>query len=172
MYKIKTIQKEFVKINSLKSSTQYPVVNEFVIINIPEGDVETKQKILDSDDQPMWESAKTLAQTPNSVIVQPGVDDHFVINSTHLKMIQKNKFDGYLQPDLHDHIREFLAICNMFKYDKTQSETVKLLLFPLSVSKKAKTWFNELNEESITSWEHMRRAFISRFFPPLLFNRL
>ncbi|GJX48410.1 reverse transcriptase domain-containing protein [Tanacetum coccineum] len=34
------------------------------------------------------------------------------------------------------------------------------------------TWFNELNEESITSWEQMRKAFINRFFPPLLFNRL
>ncbi|GKB46769.1 reverse transcriptase domain-containing protein, partial [Tanacetum coccineum] len=53
---------------------------------------------------------------------------------------------------------------------ENQSEAVKLLIFPFSLCDKAKTWFNELNEESITSWEHMRRAFINRFFPPSLFN--
>ncbi|GJY47913.1 hypothetical protein Tco_0437869, partial [Tanacetum coccineum] len=92
-------------------------VNDFVIINIPEEDVETKQIILDPDDQPMWESATTVAPTPNFAIVQPNVDDNFVINSTHLKMILENKFDGYLRADLHEDIREFLAICGMFKYE-------------------------------------------------------
>ncbi|GKE89904.1 reverse transcriptase domain-containing protein [Tanacetum coccineum] len=120
----------------------------------------------------MWENAKIVAPAPNSVIVQPNVDDNFVINSTHLKMILENNFDGYLRADPHEHIREFLAICNMFKYGETQSEAVKLLIFPFSLCDEAKTWFNELNEESITSWEQMRRAFINRFFPPSLFNRL
>ncbi|GJW57582.1 reverse transcriptase domain-containing protein [Tanacetum coccineum] len=60
----------------------------------------------------------------------------------------------------------------MFRYGETQSEAVKLLIFPFSLCDEAKTWFNELNEESIISWEQMRRAFINRFFPPSLFNRL
>ncbi|GJS92564.1 reverse transcriptase domain-containing protein [Tanacetum coccineum] len=162
-------QKEYIRI---ESSTQHSSVNDFVVINIPEEDVEPKQIILDPDDQPMWESAKTVAPTPNSAIVQIDVDDNFVINSTHLKMIWENKFDGYLRADPHDHIREFLAICDMFKYGETQSEAVKLLIFPFSLCNEAKTWFNELNEESITSWEQMRRAFINRFFPPSLFNRI
>ncbi|GKD45387.1 reverse transcriptase domain-containing protein, partial [Tanacetum coccineum] len=135
-------------------------------------DVEPKQIILDPDDQPMWESAKTVASTPTSAIVQIDVNDNFVINSTHLKMIWENKFDGYLRADPHDHIHEFLAICDMFKYGETQSEVVKLMIFPLSLSDEAKTQFNKLNEESITSWEQIRKAFINRFFPPSLFNRL
>ncbi|GJT35381.1 reverse transcriptase domain-containing protein [Tanacetum coccineum] len=120
----------------------------------------------------MWESAKTVAPTPNSAIIQPNVDDNFVINITHLKMISENKFDGIQRADPHDHIREFLAICDMFKYGETRSEAVKLLIFPFSLCDEAKTWFNELNEESITSWEQLRRAFINRFFPPSLFNHL
>ncbi|GKA99042.1 reverse transcriptase domain-containing protein [Tanacetum coccineum] len=116
--------------------------------------------------------AKTVAPTLNSVIVQIDVDDNFVINSTHLKMIWENKFECYLRANPHDHIREFLAICNMFKYGETQSEAVKLLIFSFSLYDKAKTWFNELNEESITSWEQMRKAFINKFFQPSLFNRL
>ncbi|GJT19658.1 reverse transcriptase domain-containing protein [Tanacetum coccineum] len=162
-------RKEYTRI---ESSTQHSSVNEFVVINIPEEDVEPKQIILDPDDQPMWESAKIVAPTPNSAIIQLDVDDNFVINSTHLKMILENKFDGYLRADPHDHIREFLAICDMFKYGEMHSEVVKLLIFPFFLCDKAKTWFNELNEESIISWEQMRRAFINRFFPPSLFNRL
>ncbi|GJR95869.1 reverse transcriptase domain-containing protein [Tanacetum coccineum] len=163
------LQREYIRI---KSSTQNSTVNDFVVINIPKEDVEPKQIILDPDDQPMWESAKTVAPTPNSAIVQIDVDDNFVINTTHLKMICENKFDGYLRADPHDHIYEYLAICDMFKYGKTQSEAVKHLIFPLSLSDKAKTWFNELNEESIISWEQMRKAFINKFFPPSLFNHL
>ncbi|GKA53700.1 reverse transcriptase domain-containing protein [Tanacetum coccineum] len=117
-------------------------------------------------------SNKFVARTPNSAIVQPNVDDNFVINSTHLNMIRENKFDGYLRADPHDHIREFLAIYNMFRYGETHSEAVNLLIFPFSLSDEAKTWFNELNKGSITSWEQIRRAFINRFFPPSLFNRL
>ncbi|GJU93477.1 reverse transcriptase domain-containing protein [Tanacetum coccineum] len=159
-------------IESHKSSTKHPIVNDFVVINIPEEDVEPKQIILDSDDQPMWESAKTVAPTPNSAIIQLDVDDNFVINSTHLNMIRENKFDGYLQADPHDQIREFLAICDMFTYGETQSEAIKLLIFPYSLSDKAKTWFNEPNEESITSWKQMRKDFVNKFFPPSLFNIL
>ncbi|GJY08188.1 hypothetical protein Tco_0375242 [Tanacetum coccineum] len=58
----------------------------------PQKDVEPEpnlplQKIiiLDPDDHPMWESAKTIAQTPSSAIVKVNVDDNFVINSTYLK---------------------------------------------------------------------------------------
>ncbi|GJY31709.1 hypothetical protein Tco_0415204 [Tanacetum coccineum] len=86
-------KKESIQIESHKSSIEHPIVNDFVVINIPEEDVEPKQIILDPDDQPMWESAKTVAPTPNSAIVQPNVDENFVINSTHLKMISENKFD-------------------------------------------------------------------------------
>ncbi|GKC36859.1 reverse transcriptase domain-containing protein [Tanacetum coccineum] len=175
----KTIQKESVEVEVLKSSTQHSFVNKVFVLNISKEDVESQpnsppQELinLDPDDQPIWESAKNVAPTPISAIVRPGVDDNFVINSTHLKMIRGNIFDGYLRTNPHDHVREFLAICDMFKYGETQSEVVKLLIFPLSLCDKAKIWFNKLNEESITSWEKMRRAFINKFFPPSLFNRL
>ncbi|GJV43130.1 hypothetical protein Tco_1427666 [Tanacetum coccineum] len=76
--KSKRQNQKFVKIESFKSSTQHSSVNDFVVINIPEEDVEPKQIILDPDDQSMWESAKTVAPTPNSAIIQLDVDDNFV----------------------------------------------------------------------------------------------
>ncbi|GJY69383.1 hypothetical protein Tco_0472365 [Tanacetum coccineum] len=98
--KIKTIQKEFVEVGVLKSSTQQSSVNEVFVLNISKEDVESQpnsppQELinLDPNDQPMWENAKNVAPTPISAIVRPDVDVNFVINSTHLKMISKNKFD-------------------------------------------------------------------------------
>nr|GFA03353.1 reverse transcriptase domain-containing protein [Tanacetum cinerariifolium] len=162
-------RKEYIQTEYL---TQHSSVNNFVVINIPKEDVKPKQIILDPNDQPILKSAKIVAPTPNSAITQLDIDDNFDINSTHLNMIRENKFDGDLRADPHDHIREFLAICDMFKYGKTQSEAVKLLIFPFSLCDKAKTWVNKLNEESKTLWEQIRKAFINKFFPPSLFNRL
>ncbi|GKG43975.1 reverse transcriptase domain-containing protein, partial [Tanacetum coccineum] len=46
------------------------------------------------------------------------------------------------------------------------------MMFPLSLIGEAKTWLDELYEGTIETWDELRTAFISRFFPPSLFNRL
>ncbi|GJT35423.1 reverse transcriptase domain-containing protein [Tanacetum coccineum] len=60
----------------------------------------------------------------------------------------------------------------MFKYRDTKNEVVRLMMFPLSLTREAKTWIDELNEGTIKTWDELRTAFISRFFPPALFDRL
>ncbi|GJR79148.1 reverse transcriptase domain-containing protein [Tanacetum coccineum] len=54
----------------------------------------------------------------------------------------------------------------------TENEAVRLMMFPLSLTGEAKTWLDELNEGTIETWDELRTAFISRFFPPALFDRL
>ncbi|GJY30633.1 reverse transcriptase domain-containing protein [Tanacetum coccineum] len=46
------------------------------------------------------------------------------------------------------------------------------MMFPLSLTGEAKTWLDELNEGTIEIWDELRTAFISRFFPPSIFDRL
>ncbi|GJS73093.1 reverse transcriptase domain-containing protein [Tanacetum coccineum] len=60
----------------------------------------------------------------------------------------------------------------MFKYKDTENEAVRLMMFPLSLTGEAKTWLDELNEGTIETWDELRTTFISRFFPPALFDRL
>ncbi|GKF22214.1 reverse transcriptase domain-containing protein [Tanacetum coccineum] len=60
----------------------------------------------------------------------------------------------------------------MFKYRDTENEAVRLMMFPLSLTREAKTWLDELNEGTIETWDELQAAFISRFFPPALFDRL
>ncbi|GJS57416.1 reverse transcriptase domain-containing protein [Tanacetum coccineum] len=60
----------------------------------------------------------------------------------------------------------------MFKYRDTKNEAVRLMMFPLSLTGEAKTWLDELNEGTIKMWDELRTTFISRFFPPALFDLL
>ncbi|GJW21333.1 reverse transcriptase domain-containing protein [Tanacetum coccineum] len=61
---------------------------------------------------------------------------------------------------------------NKFVIKGTENEVVRLMMFPLSLTGEAKTWLDELNEGTIKMWDELRTAFISRFFPPTLFDRL
>ncbi|GJS66235.1 hypothetical protein Tco_0680799 [Tanacetum coccineum] len=97
----------------------------------------------------------------SSAIVQFPISDNFCIKGTHMQMIRDNKFDGRIRSDPHRHIANFLEISSLFQYGENQEEAVMLRTFPFSLSGESKTWLNELNEGTITSWNEMREAFIS-----------
>nr|GFB87369.1 hypothetical protein [Tanacetum cinerariifolium] len=61
---------------------------------------------------------------------------------------------------------------NEFAIKDTKNEAVHLMMFPLSLTREAKTWLDEINEGTIETLDELRTAFISRFFPSALFNRL
>ncbi|GJT86445.1 reverse transcriptase domain-containing protein [Tanacetum coccineum] len=124
------------------------------------------------DDEPMWAADRVVAPTPGSAITIPETANEFAIKGNHLTLVKGNQFDGRIKTDPHKHIHEFLGICDMFKYRDTKNEAVRLMMFPLSLTGEAKTWLDELNEGTIKTWDELRTAFISRFFPPALFDRL
>ncbi|GJZ28817.1 reverse transcriptase domain-containing protein [Tanacetum coccineum] len=124
------------------------------------------------DDEPMWVADRVVALTLSSVITIPETANEFSIKGNPLNLIKGNQFDGITKTDPHKHIHKFLGICDMFKYRDTENEAVHLMMFPLLLTKEAKIWLDELNEETIEMWDEHRTAFISRFFPPALFDRL
>ncbi|GJW23312.1 reverse transcriptase domain-containing protein [Tanacetum coccineum] len=60
----------------------------------------------------------------------------------------------------------------VIQYGEKKEEAVMLRTFPFSLCEEAKIWLNELNEETITSWNELREAFIRRYFSPAKFKRL
>ncbi|GKB98561.1 reverse transcriptase domain-containing protein [Tanacetum coccineum] len=122
------------------------------------------------DDEPMWATDHVVALTPGSAITILETANEFVIKGNHLTLVKGNQIDSRTKTDPHKYIHEFLEICNMFKYRDTENEAVRLMMFPPSLTGEAKTWLDELNEETIETWDELRTAFISRFFPPALFN--
>nr|GEW38979.1 reverse transcriptase domain-containing protein [Tanacetum cinerariifolium] len=100
------------------------------------------------DDEPMWAADRVAAPTLGSAITIPETTNEFAIKGNHLTLVKGNQFDGRTKTDPHKHIHEFLGICNMFKYRDTENEVVRLMMFPLSLTREAKTWMDELNEGS------------------------
>ncbi|GJW24658.1 reverse transcriptase domain-containing protein [Tanacetum coccineum] len=124
------------------------------------------------DDEPMWAVDRVVAPTPGLAITIPATANEFEIKGNHLNLVKGNQIDGRIKTDPHKYIHEFLIICDMFKYEATENEAVRLMMFPLSLTGEAKTWLDELNEGTIASWDELQTAVISRFFPSALFDRL
>ncbi|GJU17090.1 reverse transcriptase domain-containing protein [Tanacetum coccineum] len=104
--------------------------------------------VIAPDDQPMWSSTRTVAQTPTFANIQLHLPNNYHIDA------------------------DFLEISSISQYGENQEESVMLRTFPFSLSGEAKTWLNELNKGTITSLNEMREAFISRYFSPTKFKRL
>ncbi|GJV22477.1 reverse transcriptase domain-containing protein [Tanacetum coccineum] len=124
------------------------------------------------DDEHMWAADRVVALTPGSEITIPKTANEFAIKGNHLTLVKGNQFDGRTKTDPHKHIHEFLGICDMFKYKDTKNEAVRPMMFLLSLTREAKTWLDKLNEGTIETWDEFQTTFISRFFPPALFDRL
>ncbi|GKB68215.1 reverse transcriptase domain-containing protein [Tanacetum coccineum] len=123
--------------------------------------------------EPMLELAdRVVAPTPGSAVTIPDTANEFSIKGNHLTLVKENQFDGRTKTDPHKHIHEFLRICDMFKYKDTENKVARLMMFPLSLTREAKTWLDKLNEGTIETLDELRTAFISRLFPLALFDRL
>ncbi|GJU54592.1 reverse transcriptase domain-containing protein [Tanacetum coccineum] len=120
----------------------------------------------------MWAADRVVAPNPGYAIIILETANEFAIKGNHLTLVKGIQFDGIIKIDPHKHIHKFLGICDMFKYRDTENEAVRLMIFPLSLTGKAKTWLDELNEGTIKTWDELRTTFITRFFPPALFDRL
>ncbi|GJR32161.1 hypothetical protein Tco_1108393 [Tanacetum coccineum] len=107
------------------------------------------------DDEPMWAADRVVASTPGSVITIPKTTNEFAIKGNHLTLVKGNQFDGRTKADPHKHIHECLRICDMFKYRDTENESVRIMMFPLSLTREAKTWLDELNEGTIETWDKL-----------------
>ncbi|GJV56148.1 reverse transcriptase domain-containing protein [Tanacetum coccineum] len=130
----------------------------------------TLQNLYPMDDEPMWAADRVVTSTLGSAITIPETANEFSIKGNHLTLVKGNQFDGRTKTNPHNHIHELLGICDMFKYRDIKNENVRLMMFPLSFTGEAKTWLHELNEGTIETWDELRTAFISRFFPPALFD--
>ncbi|GJR31077.1 hypothetical protein Tco_1107309 [Tanacetum coccineum] len=113
------------------------------------------------DDEPMWAADHVVALTPGSTITIPKTANEFAIKGNHLTLVKGNQFDGRTKTVPYKQIHGFLRICDMFKYKDTENEFVRLMMFPLSLTREAKAWLDELNKGTIKTKDELRTAFIS-----------
>ena len=66
--------------------------------------------------------------------------------------------------DTNAHLQHFLKLCDMIVIKDVTPESIRLRLFPFSLSGKAKQWFYKENE-AVKMWDKCSMAFLAKFFP-------
>ena len=102
-----------------------------------------------------------------SSIVRPAIAAKaFEIKPGTIQMVQNSvQYGGSPTEDPNMHIRNFIEICDTFKFNEVSDDAVKLRLFPFSLRDKAKGWLHSLPSGSITTWEDLAQKFLTKFFP-------
>ena len=101
-----------------------------------------------------------------SSIVRPAIVANAIkIKPRTILMVQNTvQFGGSTLEDPNMHIRNFIELCKTFEFTNASEDTVKLRLFPFSLTDKAKCWFHSLPTDSITTWEELAQKFLTKFF--------
>ncbi|GJW30402.1 hypothetical protein Tco_0047277 [Tanacetum coccineum] len=109
------------------------------------------------DDEPMWDADCVVALTSGSTITILETVNEFTI---------KDILQNYNPMDDEPIWAADRVVA------PTPGSAITILETANEFAIKAKTCLDELNEETIESWDELRTAFISRFFPPTLFDQL
>ncbi|KAH9658022.1 hypothetical protein KPL70_023327 [Citrus sinensis] len=119
---------------------------------------------LQPQERPFKDYFSPLANLSTSCIRYPNV----AARSFELKPSVLNclpTFSGLENEDPYNHLNDFHAICQTFKYENFSDDDVKLRLFPFSLKDRARSWLNTLLANSIASWEQMVTKFLNKYFP-------
>ena len=60
----------------------------------------------------------------------------------------------------------FFNVCATFKINGVTDDAIRLRLFSFSVKDKAQLWLASLPNESITTWDQLKQAFLHKYFSP------
>ena len=100
---------------------------------------------------------------------QPTIEaNNFELKLALITMVQQHQFIGHPSKDPNEHMGRFMRMANTVKLNGVRLEVIKLRLFPFSLRDVVVTWFESLPVRSVTNWEELVEAYMSRFFPPTL----
>ena len=102
-----------------------------------------------------------------SAIRQPPIQvNNFELKGGTLQMLHNIQFHGLPSENPNVHLISFIEVCDTVKYNGVIEEPLRLRLFPLSLSDRAKHWLTSQLPNSITSWNDIVQKFLTKIFPP------
>ena len=87
-------------------------------------------------------------------------------------MLHNIQFHRLPSENPNAHLTSFIEVCETIKYNGVTEEALRLRLFPLSISNRAKHWLTSQPPDSITSWNDLVHKFMTKIFPPLKIAQL
>ena len=86
------------------------------------------------------------------------------LRPSHMKLIQDLSFSGLSHENPFDHVRDYERLIETQGKTRESPDARKREFFPLSLSGEARDWHHCFGRDYLT-WERLRAAFCSRFFP-------
>ena len=78
--------------------------------------------------------------------------NNFELKGVTLQILHNIQFHGLPSENPNAHLTSFIEVCDTVKYNGVTEEALRLRLFPLSLSDRAKHWLTSQPPNSITSW--------------------
>ncbi|XP_073121648.1 uncharacterized protein [Henckelia pumila] len=116
----------------------------------------------------MMDSSLPSIKNSRPSIIRPTIAaNQFEIKPAIIQMVQNTvQFGGMTIDDPYAHLKIFLEIYDTFKMQGVSDDTIRLRLFSFSLRDKAKAWLTNLPAGSITTWDDLAKAFLTKYFPP------
>ncbi|XP_012483021.1 uncharacterized protein LOC105797621 [Gossypium raimondii] len=67
--------------------------------------------------------------------------------------------------DPNQNLKQFLQLCDAFKYNGVSDDAIRLRLFPFSLIDNVFSWLDLQALGSITTWDELAGKFLQKFFP-------
>ncbi|GJV97459.1 hypothetical protein Tco_1549036 [Tanacetum coccineum] len=127
-------------------------------------DEEAEETMAENMEQYM---SKTRASY-RSGVARPKIEDkdNFELKGQFLKELRTNTFSGSDHEDANEHIEKVLEIVNLFHIPNITIDQVMLRAFPISLTGAASHWLRNKPSGSIITWEDLKTAFLSKYYPP------
>ncbi|GJR81918.1 reverse transcriptase domain-containing protein [Tanacetum coccineum] len=77
--------------------------------------------------------------------------------------LKDNVFLGNDDENPLEHISNMTSVINLFQSPRVSSDQVMLMAFSFTLKEKARLWINRLSAGSITTWDLLKNAFLSRY---------
>ena len=114
--------------------------------------------------------------TPSSYTYSPCIQappveaTQYEIKSSIIQMLPS--FYELSNEDPYKHLDEFLEICFTVKIQNFSDDALRLKLFPFSLKDKAKHRLNSLDSITISTWDHLPREFLKKYFSIRKINQI
>ena len=115
---------------------------------------------------------RLVIQDEYSAVRHPAMEaNNFELKLTLITMVQQHQFTVHPSEDPNEHMGRFMTMANTVKLNRVRPKVIRLYLFPFSLRDVVATWFESLPVGSMTNWEELVEAYMSRFFPPTLTSK-
>ncbi|GJV75612.1 hypothetical protein Tco_1507196 [Tanacetum coccineum] len=99
-------------------------------------------------------------------LVEPSIESNekYELSEELLKELCSNSYSERVEEDVVGHIAKILKILDPIEVDGMDPFQLRMMIFPLSLSVKARKWWMNEGDGKINTWEELVNKFFSKFY--------